>query len=130
MSAGYTYQPVEHYSGRDMMKHQLAEEKGITLITIPFWWDGTLDRYESSCCKYGLACAQLLCSLTATIKTARPELLSDRKVKAQAISQLPPDHVLEKQTNVIEGIGEPTTASFFTMSHVDPKHWYGDHNAN
>ncbi len=28
----------------DQLKQQLATEKGITLIPIPFWWDGTKSR--------------------------------------------------------------------------------------
>ena len=29
----------------DQLKQQLATEKGITLIPIPCWWDGTKSRY-------------------------------------------------------------------------------------
>jgi len=39
---------VEHTRSLDELKQQLATEKGITLIPIPFWWDGTKSRYIHS----------------------------------------------------------------------------------
>jgi hypothetical protein len=41
------------------MKMNYANDIGITLITIPFWWDESLP------------------TLTATIKALRPELITD-----------------------------------------------------
>ena len=37
-------QPVETVQERDTLKQALAKDKGITLVTIPFWWDGKLSR--------------------------------------------------------------------------------------
>lgn len=40
----YSYVPVEMIQKRDQTKKEQALEKGITLVIIPFWWDGTLAR--------------------------------------------------------------------------------------
>jgi len=45
MTSEYTYQPVEKYMKLDALKHEIAQAKGITLITVPFWWDGKPTRY-------------------------------------------------------------------------------------
>jgi len=44
MAAPYSYEPVEKIIERDRAKQQLAKEKGITLLTIPCWWDNTKER--------------------------------------------------------------------------------------
>jgi hypothetical protein len=36
--------PLQKTQTRDALKRKLIEEKGITLVTIPFWWDGVLHR--------------------------------------------------------------------------------------
>jgi len=36
---------LEEIKSSDTVKKQLAKEKGITLIPIPCWWDGTKSRY-------------------------------------------------------------------------------------
>jgi len=45
MGSGYTYYPTSHYAALDAQKVALAKDKGITLIVIPCWWDGTQERY-------------------------------------------------------------------------------------
>ena len=35
---------LERITARDSLKQTLAKEKGLTLITVPFWWDGTRER--------------------------------------------------------------------------------------
>lgn len=40
----YANQPLETYQQRDNMKAQAAKLRGITLIHIPFWWDGSKER--------------------------------------------------------------------------------------
>ena len=47
-STEYTYQPLQHYQHMDALKRKLAEDIGITLITVPFWWDKQKDRYQHS----------------------------------------------------------------------------------
>lgn len=48
--------PLSQVEGWDREKKQQAEAKGITLLAVPFWWDGKLDRYaapgRSLSCKY------------------------------------------------------------------------------
>jgi len=48
MPAGYTYEPLSAVKERDKAKNDLAAAKGITLISIPFWWDGKMERYQST----------------------------------------------------------------------------------
>jgi len=45
ISAQYTYRPLEEIQSRDAVKVTLAASKGITLITVPCWWDGAVERY-------------------------------------------------------------------------------------
>jgi hypothetical protein len=42
------FQPVQIYAIRDQMKQMQAQQQGITLITIPFWWDRSPQRFELS----------------------------------------------------------------------------------
>ena len=37
---------MEDIQRKDKTKRELAEAKGITLVTIPFWWDGKTSRYH------------------------------------------------------------------------------------
>ena len=43
-SVGYHYQPLRELQELDQMKIKLAEQLGVDLLVIPFWWDGTKDR--------------------------------------------------------------------------------------
>ena len=38
---------IEQIKEIDHVKRQLAKDKGITLIPVPCWWDGTKSRYQS-----------------------------------------------------------------------------------
>jgi hypothetical protein len=44
-TAQYSYSPVNTFEQRDSMKHAGAHQQGITIITVPFWWDRTPERY-------------------------------------------------------------------------------------
>jgi len=44
MDTSYTQIPLSERQEADKRKRELAAEKGITLIAIPFWWDGTRER--------------------------------------------------------------------------------------
>jgi len=35
---------LEEIKKRDKMKQELANKAGITLISIPFWWDNRIER--------------------------------------------------------------------------------------
>ena len=60
----------------------------------------------------------------AKLKKARPELLSDWKVgQGEPIPEEAPPGFFEKTVHNIEGIGEPTSACFFTLTDVDPTNW-------
>ncbi len=57
---GCSYYQVRHYSPhigeRDKKKVATCQQLGINLITVPYWWDGSLS------------------SLAATIRQARPDI--------------------------------------------------------
>ncbi len=63
------------------------------------------------------------CSLAATIKAMRPELLPH--IPTVGVDAIPEDmpSIETKQAPVVEGIGQPTTACFFTRQGVDPTGW-------
>lgn len=44
VSTSYAYQPLDVLQSRDKMKQQLATTQGITLVTVPCWWDGRTER--------------------------------------------------------------------------------------
>ena len=37
--------PLQQIKNKDKSKREIIEVAGLTLITIPYWWDGTLPRY-------------------------------------------------------------------------------------
>jgi len=43
-SVRHSYKPVEAIRERDKMKKEVAAANGITLITVPCWWDNRLER--------------------------------------------------------------------------------------
>ncbi len=49
IALAYTFM---HYSSgvssRDMRKNTICQQFGITLITVPYWWDGTLTSLATS----------------------------------------------------------------------------------
>lgn len=104
----------------------MAKEKGITLVTVPCWWDGKEERYKHYL--PFLALKPLLSdSLAATITSARPDLGSFLPlVTAEPIPpEMPAGFKENTEASVvnIEDIGQPTTACFMTRSNVDPKGW-------
>jgi len=65
----------------------------------------------------------------ATIRNVRPDLLTEEAATlvermSRAIPSEPPPQFFEKDTPRIEGVGEPTTACFFTLSNVNPTGWW------
>ena len=116
----------------DELKQQLATEKGITLIPIPFWWDGTKSRYYSLSPSSFPFLHQiphfqsLRYSLIATIREVRSDVMNDSVMLGEGhpIPKEIPPHFLDKHIPHIEGIGEPTTATFFTRSNIDPTNWF------
>jgi hypothetical protein len=61
----------------------------------------------------------------ATIKKIRPELLSEAIVSAAPIPDEIPQHLNSREVSKeIEDIGEPTSATFFTLSKINPTGWY------
>jgi len=66
-------------------------------------------------------------SLIATILLVRPDLaplLQNGEHLADPIPLEPPPGFFDKEKIDIEGIGEPTSACFLTLSRIDPKAWY------
>jgi len=39
------FQPLEVIKKRDQIKDELAASRGITLISVPYWWDGQEERF-------------------------------------------------------------------------------------
>ena len=70
-----------------------------------------------------LPAAQLLISLISTIKKARPDLLREFAIEAPPIPEEIPQDFMNKHVAQVEGVGEPTNASFFTLSKIDPTGW-------
>ena len=116
---------------RDSLKEELAASKGITLITVPFWWDGKKERFTHPQLKIKALHindrpplnSPLTNSLIATIQAAAPQLLTDVRISSPPIPATMPVDAEETPVHV-EGVGEPTQACFFTLSKVDPKNWY------
>lgn len=121
------YQSLEEVQNRDRIKRRLVEERGITLLVIPYWWDGKEERCFSFSFVIIVPC-NCPCSLVATIKKRRPDLLPERAVDSsmatpEQIPEVLPENI-SAGTPDIEGIGEPVTACFFSLSTVDPTNWY------
>jgi len=63
-------------------------------------------------------------SLVATLRKQRPDLLENWKdVKAEPIPEQIPQDRLAPHIPKIEGLGQPVTASLFTLSSVNPTNW-------
>ena len=112
---------------------KLAEREGITLLVIPYWWDGTEDRYMFSpfsslpplpFSPFLVSNIPFLNSLLATIINSRPDLLPDKKSvdKRRAIPLIIPDS-FDSQKRKIVDIGEPTKPLRYRHSRVDPTNW-------
>ena len=39
------FQPLDVIKKRDQIKDELAASRGITLISVPYWWDGQEERF-------------------------------------------------------------------------------------
>ena len=65
-------------------------------------------------------------SLIATIREVRSDVMNDSVMLGEGhpIPKEIPPHFLDKHIPHIEGIGEPTTATFFTHSKIDPTNWF------
>jgi hypothetical protein len=99
-----------------------AQQQGITLITIPFWWDRSPQRcLVSYFIQFKITILSFF-SLIATIKTIRPDLLSHLTVTASPIPLEMPSH-FKQPFEFVEGIGEPITACFVNVD-IDPTGWY------
>jgi len=44
-STEYAYKPLSSFEELDKLKSELAHAREITLVHIPFWWDGRKERY-------------------------------------------------------------------------------------
>lgn len=90
-------------------------------MAVPFWWDGKRER-----CVHKSATMHVLriLSLVATIKSLRPDLLSDQQTQADPIPIEIPSHTAVADVNNIADIGTPTMASFMTNTNIDPSTWY------
>jgi len=129
------------------LKQHLVAEKGITLITIPYWWDRTLSRYFTKHSKhiwlfksqhsYFIMLTYLEHSLATTIIKMRPDLGKQLEeassgsvdklatsMKGDGIPQKLPVQLTPKRGEEIVDIGQPITAGFFTLSNVNPIDWY------
>eukprot|EP01114_Cavostelium_apophysatum_P014087 TRINITY_DN3560_c0_g1_i1.p1 TRINITY_DN3560_c0_g1~~TRINITY_DN3560_c0_g1_i1.p1 ORF type:complete len:697 (-),score=96.12 TRINITY_DN3560_c0_g1_i1:32-2122(-) len=81
MEIAFEYQGEQHFVGknregqraRDAQKRQICEANGITLIEVPYWWNGTVE------------------ALVGTIRKVRPDidLLRPPNVRSEQISETP-----------------------------------------
>jgi hypothetical protein len=125
-STRYAHKPVSAIEAKDTMKQVQAQQQGLTLITIPFWWDRTPQRCALLSLSFPFLSIIyfnpiLFVSLIATIKTVRPDLLSHISVSSPPIPLQMPQH-LKQPTEFVEDIGEPITACFLSSA-VDPTGW-------
>jgi hypothetical protein len=105
-----------------------AHQQGITLITVPYWWDRTPQRSISLSFSlllkllFGIIHILLIYSLIATIKQVRPDLFPEMAVTASPIPIEPPPEI-RRSTFFVEDIGEPSNACFLPND-MDPTGWY------
>eukprot|EP00026_Physarum_polycephalum_P001762 Phypoly_transcript_01764.p1 GENE.Phypoly_transcript_01764~~Phypoly_transcript_01764.p1 ORF type:complete len:946 (-),score=154.63 Phypoly_transcript_01764:299-3136(-) len=92
---------------RDKSKLDQANALGITLITVPIWWD-----YKKE-------------SLIATIKKYKPDLLPMEQVSVAPISEEIPDYVREDYDTAIPGFGSVMLPQPQPKSSVfNPEGWW------
>ena len=112
----YAAGTLEELQQRDKQKLELAKEKGITVIVVPFWWDGTLGRYAilfSSLVsqRYEMQLKIFLFnlytySLAATMKEVVPQHLIPQSIETtQPIPKDIPADLLAQHQMYIEDIG-------------------------
>eukprot|EP00026_Physarum_polycephalum_P003700 Phypoly_transcript_03714.p1 GENE.Phypoly_transcript_03714~~Phypoly_transcript_03714.p1 ORF type:complete len:765 (+),score=114.78 Phypoly_transcript_03714:31-2325(+) len=105
--SSYGATTLEAYQARDKLKAQLASERGITLIYVPFWWDWNVQ------------------SLIATIKSKRSDLLPQVVPESDPISQEPPPEVAAKFDLEVPGLGLPMLALYAPISQsFNPVDWW------
>jgi len=102
ISTWYANDTLEGYQLRDNIKLTEMNQRGLTLIIIPCWWDHKID------------------SLVATIKHYRSDLLLNYPISCTSpIPQSPPSHFFETLWKVVPGVGELASPSFATAL-LDP----------
>eukprot|EP00026_Physarum_polycephalum_P003805 Phypoly_transcript_03820.p1 GENE.Phypoly_transcript_03820~~Phypoly_transcript_03820.p1 ORF type:complete len:752 (+),score=55.45 Phypoly_transcript_03820:18-2273(+) len=98
---------LDSYRARDEKKKQLAAERGIVLINVPFWWDWN----EAS--------------LISTVKFKRPDLLAHLSSDAPPFPDVPPQDVIDRYDFEIPGFGAPMFALHSPQNHTfNPIGWY------
>ena len=118
------YTPLEAIQEKDSKKKEVARMRDIDLVIVPFWWDGSEERWGHKILCNRSDLIFVLRSLIASIRLVRPDLLLEKPNLGTPIPTDAPTRLLEEmQESNIEGIGRPTNACFFTMSAVDPKGW-------
>ena len=43
---GAGFAPLEMYQRRDVEKQEICSKNNITLVVVPYWWDGTLEQLK------------------------------------------------------------------------------------
>ena len=119
LNTGKGYQPLETVLDRDLQKTRLAREQGITLVRIPFWWDGRIDRCTSP--RNRPSTNICISSLAATINALTGQVLN--RGTAKPIPDEIPEHLRVPDRVDVPDIGQPVTACFFLQSDLDPKDW-------
>eukprot|EP00026_Physarum_polycephalum_P001342 Phypoly_transcript_01343.p1 GENE.Phypoly_transcript_01343~~Phypoly_transcript_01343.p1 ORF type:complete len:974 (+),score=101.70 Phypoly_transcript_01343:154-3075(+) len=103
--------PLDTIRKKDEIKKEALNLRGETLIAVPCWWDGKED------------------SLAATIRRARPDLLTDMPISSAPIPRDPPgDFMLGPY---IPHVGELMLVSFPSVgfeqsSEIDSPWWLGE----
>eukprot|EP00026_Physarum_polycephalum_P000761 Phypoly_transcript_00762.p1 GENE.Phypoly_transcript_00762~~Phypoly_transcript_00762.p1 ORF type:complete len:886 (-),score=68.50 Phypoly_transcript_00762:72-2729(-) len=109
-SVWYASKPLETYQQRDAMKAQAAVVRGITLIHVPFWWDGTRE------------------SLIGTIRKQRSDLLQE--FSNACYPMIPPDPPGDYEPTMLKdyyvpGIGVPMLACpLLSLDDFHGKNWW------
>jgi len=87
--------------------------------------DSLVGSLEDIWCSHTHYLRMILCSLAATIQRARPDLLQgvDTNHGKAIPDDMPTSYLTERRPVEIDGIGQPVSACFFTLSRVDPVSW-------
>jgi len=101
-STWYTHNTLQEIKGRDEMKANTMDNKGFTLIAIPYWW-----RNESR--------------LIATIQICA-QRLENFYTNSSSISHFPPPNI--SKAHSIPDVGELMKPTFMESSSFDPSNWW------
>eukprot|EP00026_Physarum_polycephalum_P002214 Phypoly_transcript_02219.p1 GENE.Phypoly_transcript_02219~~Phypoly_transcript_02219.p1 ORF type:complete len:905 (+),score=113.90 Phypoly_transcript_02219:198-2912(+) len=94
VTSWYSQVPLEEIQSRDEMKNEMVLQKNYTLITVPYWWDATVQ------------------SIAATVLFQRPDLVMDFEVTGP-LTPIPLNPHLSLLPSLgVPGIGELMLASF------------------